>query len=136
MGWLNSNNRKRHQRAVNKIVRKVNKAIEEDPLWRGRFVIRQIQSRFHHYEDGSGSTLWVLLRFYDKKTGITMDIFESSLEISMWNGTKISWAMNKFITEKCQVWQFEDPRKDKMDYRDVKFDEKLNLAYNYYSRFE
>ena len=137
MSWvITSDNRKKHQRAINRVLRRINKSIENDELWRGRFVVRQITSRFEHFEDKSGSTLWVLIRFVDKKTGIVMDMVESSIGLTLWNGSRVSWAMNEFITNKCRVWQESDPRDDKTDYRQVKFDKFLKLEYNYYSKFK
>jgi hypothetical protein len=120
MAWLSSHKRKRHQRAVNKYVRQVNKQIEDDELWRGRFVVKQIKSQFYHYEDGSGATLGIHFRFYDKKTGIIEDWFETSSVINMWHGSRLFWKMNKFITEYCDAWSKEDPRLDTKNYREVK----------------
>jgi hypothetical protein len=123
MSWvITSDNRKKHQRAINRVLRRINKSIENDELWHGRFVVRQITSRFEHFEDKSGSVLWVLIRFVDKKTGIVMDMVESSIGLTMWNGSR--------------VWLNDSPRDDKTDYRQVKFDKFLNLEYNYYSRFK
>ena len=70
-GWLTSKDRKRHQRAMNDIMRQINRYVEIDPLWKGRFYVRQIASQWSEYEDKSGAALWVVLRFYDKKTRIT-----------------------------------------------------------------
>jgi hypothetical protein len=120
--YLSSRKRKRHQRAINKVVRELNKQIENDSLWRGRFVVRQIKSHFHLFSDGSGSILIVKLRFYDKKTGITNDFVFDSYSIIMWDGSKLFWAMNDFIVNTCDVWNSknEDPRKDNTDYRTIK----------------
>lgn len=120
MAWLSSYKRKRHQRVVNKYVRQLNKQIEDDELWRGRFVVKQIKSQFYHYEDGSGATLGVHFRFYDKKTGVTEDWSETSSAINMWSGAELFWQMNHFITQYCDVWSKEKPYEDKTDYREVK----------------
>lgn len=42
--WLTSQNKKRHQRAINKLVREMNRNLERDELWCGRFMIRQDES--------------------------------------------------------------------------------------------
>ena len=34
-GWLISKDRKRHQRAMNDIIRQINRNVENDPLWKG-----------------------------------------------------------------------------------------------------
>lgn len=42
--------RKKVQRKFNRIVRKFNKIIEDDDIWRGRFVIKQIKTRPIDYD--------------------------------------------------------------------------------------
>ena len=116
MGWLTSMNRKVHQRAMNKLVRHMNKQIENDELWLGRFYAKQIASSWHPYEDGSGAALNVRLRFIDRKTGTTYDTHLE--DVNGWRfGAKIFWKMNWFIVDYCDVWRNEDPYKDKIDYR-------------------
>ena len=44
MMWLTSMNKKRHQREMNRLIRKTNKSIEKDELWNGRFCIKQVKS--------------------------------------------------------------------------------------------
>lgn len=107
--WLTSQDRKRHQREMNKLVRKLNKNIENDSLWQGRFYIRQVDSYWYQYEDKSGYELIVTLRFIDKKTGFYWDTREAVNHLRFYNGSRLWWTMNKFITEKTGVWK-EDPR--------------------------
>ena len=65
--WLTSMNQKRHQRAINRLVRDLNKNLEQDDLWLGRFVVRQIESpQWIRYEDGSGAELYVTLELVDR----------------------------------------------------------------------
>lgn len=115
--WRHSSNRKVHQRAVNRVIRYINGSIKRDELWRGRFFIRQYESRFFRYEDGSGSQLLCVLRFYDHKTQKYMDMCASSNQIFIHGGLDIWSAMNYFITRRLNVWRNEDPRADKTDYR-------------------
>ena len=116
-----SMNRKKHQRAVNRIVRGLNKSIENDELWRGRFICRQKEAYFVTYEDRSGSTLTVRLQFYDKKTGITANYFTHSDALTDFFGVgRLFWEMNDFIVNTCDAWGKEDPRQDKTDYREIK----------------
>ena len=71
-GWITSLNKKKHQRAMNALVRDMNKNIATDDLWRGRFYVRQIYApQWYIYNDRSGAELFVHLKFYDKKTGRT-----------------------------------------------------------------
>lgn len=115
--WLTSQNRKVHQRAMNKLIRDMNKNICEDNLWLGRFYVKQINSDWQLYEDGSGAELYVRLRFIDRKTGFTYDTPWET--VNHWRfEARLYWEMNDFIVEKCDVWGKEDPLHDEcIDYR-------------------
>ena len=67
--YKTSSNRKVHQRALNATIRRLNRAIEQDDLWQGRFFVKQEKAAFLPYEDHSGYELYVLLKFCDRKTG-------------------------------------------------------------------
>lgn len=108
-GWLTSKNRKRHQRAMNELMRLINKNIENDDLWKGRFYVRQVAAQWYEYEDKSGAELWVVLRFIDKATGFYWETAETVNHWRWYNGNRLWWAMNDFITEKTNVWQ-SNPR--------------------------
>ena len=97
--WLTSKNRKRHQRAMNKIMREINRNIEQDDLWKGRFYVRQVGAQWYIYPDKSGAELIVRLRFYDKVTGVTKAYVGTSNELRMWNGFRMWLLMNNFIVE-------------------------------------
>lgn len=116
MGWLASNNRKRHQRRMNSYVRKINKIIANDTLWNGRFYIRQKRSSFYHFEDNSGSELYVELEFIDKKTGFSKTYVESVNHFCMYECGRLGYLMNEFITKNCEVWSNDDPYSDKTNY--------------------
>ena len=106
--WLTSKNAKVHQRRMNRAMRDLNKNIEEDNLWRGRFYVHQIARQRHVYEDGSGMELWVTLELVDRKTGRTKQMFES---VNYWTSfcSRLFWEMNEFIINDVDVWS-EDPR--------------------------
>lgn len=105
MGYRYSANRKRHQRQVNKIFRVLNKNIEKDELWQGRFVARQKASYFVQYEDKSGCYLVVVYDFLDKKTGQTSNLYhEQDYALTMFYGSKLFRQMNDFIVLDCDVW--------------------------------
>ena len=119
-GWTFSMSRKKQQRKMNQLVRIMNKNIENDDLWKGRFYCHQVNySPFHVYEDKSGAQLFVTLEFVDKKTNKTMMAADT---VSSWrhiNGYTLWNKMNYFITEWCKVWE-ENPRPNKdnaIDYR-------------------
>lgn len=114
MGYRYSGSRKRHQRQVNKVFRTLNKIIEEDELWQGRFVARQRASYFVQYEDKSGYYLIVVYDFLDKKTGQTSRLYnELGWSLSFFNGTKLFMQMNDFIVLDCDVWGVKQ-KKDKL----------------------
>lgn len=107
MRWLTSMSKKRHQRAMNQLVRKVNKSIEEDDLWHGRFCIQQVKSpQWYVYEDKSGAEYFVHLKFIDRCTGRHWVQAET---VNHWrgsfgNGWHLWEKMNWFIVEYCNVW--------------------------------
>lgn len=115
--WLTSKNRKVHQRAMNKLVRVMNKNIEKDDLWNGRFVVKQEAAQWYLYEDGSGAELFVVLRFIDRCTGRHYEVAEI---VNHWRGPRAHggrlWEkMNWFIVEHCEVWDEEFARKRNLD---------------------
>ena len=114
MGYRYSAKRKRHQRQVNKIFRALNKIIEKDELWQGRFVARQRASYFVQHEDKSGYYLIVVYDFLDKKTGQTSKLYnETDWSLSFFDGTKLFMQMNDFIVLDCDVWGINQ-KKDKL----------------------
>lgn len=115
-------NYKKIQRKVNKIVRKLNKQIEDDELWKGRFYIRQVKRYMKPYDDMSGIDDAFLFEMYDKKTGMKhlSNGWYSYFALKTFN--KLAWDLNNFIVDICKVWQ-EDPRpniNNAIDYRNKK----------------
>lgn len=105
--WIYSCNRKRHQRAINKAIKNMNKNIENDNLWKGRFYCRQIYSPYwERYEDRSGGIMHVNVEFCDKKTQKRWIQLFNTNDIQGW---KFWCAMNDFIVKHIKVWD-EDPR--------------------------
>lgn len=116
--WLTSLDRKAHQRAMNRLIHRFNKALEEDDLWLGRFMVRQDECpQWKRYEDGSGAELWVRLRFIDRATGRYYVKWET---VNVWrglhaNGYEVWHTMNWLITEHWDVWQEDLARERRMD---------------------
>lgn len=94
MYWLNSKKRKRHQRAINQLIRKINKIFCSEERSK-HYNLRQVASEFHIYEDKSGAELIVHLRFTDSKTGYSRDFCESVNVLRFAN--KIYWEINECI---------------------------------------
>lgn len=122
--YLNSNNRQKHQRRINYFMRKINKSIEKDELWHGRFIVRQDCAQWLPYDDNSGWELYVGLRFFDKKTGNSWLLpMKSVNSLCFLDADKIWDDMNSFIVDKCDVWGKEGREalySDKTDWRKVK----------------
>lgn len=117
-GFIHSADRRKHQRRMNQLMRRMNKNIENDTLWRGRFKVISGKTEFFCYEDKSGYELVCEVIFVDKKTGHTARHYDSVNSWSFWNGGQLWRKMNEFITEDCKVWSEKPgPRQDTIDYR-------------------
>lgn len=105
--WLTSKDRKVHQRAINRTVHAINKRLEKDDLWFGRFIVRQYEDapRWRQYEGGSGAELWVKLKFIDRATGRYYVGNHTVNEWCSFNGSRIWRIMNWLITEHWNVWK-------------------------------
>lgn len=105
--WLTSANKKVHQRALNKLVRAFNKSLEQDDLWLGRFMVRQDAAQWVRHDDGSGTELYVRLKFIDRATG---RYYYDCNSVNLWRGLNCSgWRiferMNWLITEHWDIWE-------------------------------
>ena len=112
--------RKRYQRNFTKLVRKYNKAIEDDDLWQGRFVCRQIYSHWENFDDGSGGILHTVIRCVDKQTRQYKDF---TFEYADWIRT-FHWhfsmdILNKFIVEDIDAWRTGNPKEEKQDWTEI-----------------
>lgn len=133
--------RKRYQHKINRLVKDLNKSIEEDSLWNGRFVFHIINTDFERFSDGSGGMLYVVIRGYDKKTNFYKDYsmdYAPYLKLSK----STLWGMaNKFITEDSDTWtKGNNPYKEeKINYTKIKMNEDIwNLKkypFNYFAFF-
>lgn len=101
MNWLSSKNPKVHQRKINRFVRIMNRILENDPLWKGRFYMRQYGATyFQEYEDKSGGNLYVRFKLFDKQTGIIgFSDYESVNHWCFFSGNQLFELMNKFIID-------------------------------------
>ena len=100
VGEIRSLKRKKYQRAVNKLVHKVNKNIKNDWLWNGRFIVRQTNAEFYTFGDFSGALFCVMLECVDTKTGRKAIKSFDNYDID-W---KLYWWINICITEDFKVW--------------------------------
>lgn len=124
MSWMYSCNRKKQQRKMNRYVRAINKNLEMDDLWRGRFYVRQVGSSvFYIYEDKSGASLErIHLIVTDRVTGKTTDGYDSMNGWCHFDGSHLWRFVNDAIVKEFDVWHNEpDPyeikNNPKYDYR-------------------
>ncbi len=96
---MGSHKRRKHQRWLNAFCREVNKTMEHDPLWMGRFVVEQKRTEMHWFPDNSGGVLWCVLQFRDKKTGQTK-FWPTTCFTATWD---IWERMNDFIVNDCKA---------------------------------
>jgi hypothetical protein len=109
-----SHNRRKHQRWFNRYCRNVNKSIEDDNLWLGRFYISQERTHMEWFDDGSGGLMHALITMHDRKTGRTKTRWYDGLDM----GWKFWCDFNNFIIEDCKVWEeVPDVRENRVDYR-------------------
>ena len=111
---MKSHKRKNHQRWFNQYCRYINKCIENDDLWLGRFCVSQNRTRMDWFDDGSGGIMMAELIMRDKKTG--------TVRIGWYDGLDMDWQFwcdfNEFIIRDCKVWEEEpDVRENRIDYR-------------------
>jgi hypothetical protein len=106
MDWICNFNKKKQQRHINKLIRRMNKNIEQDSLWKGRFCARQVGSpQWTVYDDKSGAELFIHLLFIDKKTKKVMLKADTVAAWSLSNAYRLWYDMNYFITEWCETWR-------------------------------
>ena len=106
--WKLTTKRKKVQRHINKVIRDMNRTIECDELWLGRFYCHQTDITFSAAEDGTYLYAVVGVEFVDRKSGKTMhrNFRKEDFMGSAW----LFWLqVNYFITEWCDVWN-ETPR--------------------------
>lgn len=114
---MGSHKRRNHQRWFNQYCRYVNKVIEDDELWLGRFCIKQLSTEMHWFHDGSGGIMRAKIAMWDKKTNIVRINYYTGLDM----GWKFWMDFNNFIIEDCKVWEEKpDIRENRIDFRKVK----------------
>ena len=111
---MKSHNRKNHQRWFNQYCRYVNRTIENDDLWLGRFYVSQARTFMDWFEDGSGGMMSAEIIMHDRKTNRTRCGYYGGLDMD-W---KFWRDFNDFIIEDCKVWEeVPDVRMNRIDYR-------------------
>lgn len=122
-------------------MRQLNKNIEEDNLWKDRFVFRQIDAQFQRFEDGSGGILYTFVRAYDKRTGYYKDYCIEYAPYLHFVGSYLWEMANKFIVEDACVWQQEDRGnlrpETSLDFRSLKVPEEVwKREHNWYRGYK
>ena len=110
---------KKIQRKANREIRKINKNLLEDTLWKGRFYIKQTNRIDRSYSDHSGYFILFTFEIKDLKTNLSKETYYYMN--SEYLSTRFSWTLfeeiNNFIVMDCGVWESGDPREDKTIYR-------------------
>lgn len=110
---IQTDNRRKLKRYVNKIIHRFNKVIADDTLWRGRFEARVESIEYRTYPDGCVE-LYYYYYFIDKATKDKSQVFGESV----WGIPHIFANGNEVIVNKFRVWQGNpNPTIDKTDYR-------------------
>ena len=112
-------------------MRFVNRVVENDDLWQGRFVVRQKKSSWNLFNDGSGGILFTIVDFYDKKTKKHTTRMYEKLAGGHFNFcvNKLFRDMNTFIVEDLDVWKNEKPYDEKQDWRNVPYEKDGEVIY-------
>ena len=110
MSWKTSQNRKVHQRALNALARKINKNVENDSMWKGRYCVRQYRSWWQpDWGEPSYYVFYSQFILYDKKTHKTrFTHIQSANDWLFAHGYKLWREMNDFIID-SGVWK-ENPQ--------------------------
>lgn len=118
IAWKLTTNHKKIQRHINKVLRLMNKNIEQDNLWLGRFYCHQRSIRWDVSEDHTYVYCVVEVEFIDRKTGKTYVTYFHK-EDFMGSTWRFWTAMNNFIVDYCAVWLEVPPPsiKNPWDYR-------------------
>lgn len=128
--------RKKYQNKLNKLVRHLNKLVEQDNEWKGRFIFRQINSKWYKFGDNSGGVLVAFIRAYDKETGYYHDYtyeFAPYLKSNLWH-LHMDIA-SPFIVDHLDYWN--KPKTDK-DYTKINIPtEKIAAGeWNFYEDYD
>ena len=117
--WLETKNLKKIQRRINSIVRDMNTTIYNDPLWKGRFYVRQLDRKVELSDDKSWLHVLFYFEFIDKETNHRYYHWFRK-EDMLGSGWRFWEAMNDFIVVKCHVWDADErPTRDTtIDYRE------------------
>lgn len=111
-------NRRTHQKKANKIFQWLNKSIEDDVVWHGRFVAQQIDSQWEMFPNNLGGRLHIYYELIDKKTkqAKLCHIIEDTSWIEV-----LRQSMKTFIMEDTMAW------KDEMVLTDITDWTKINI---------
>lgn len=128
-------NRKKHQRKFNKVMRNLNKNIQNDKAWNGRFIVRQIHSSAYYFEDGSGMMMHYIVALIDKKTKkMRVEYIDESFSYRY----KLWSAMNQFIVQdigaSCRdgLYGLDTTDYSKIDVKPLSY-KQIRERYNWYS---
>lgn len=104
-GWDDacwSQERKKHKRYMNRLIRGVNKELVEDEMFNGRFSVRQLESAWFN------DLYYVRLELRDSLTGITRQT--SWIRATFLGARNLFNQLNEFIIEDVDFWNKKKKR--------------------------
>ena len=121
---------KKKQHTINKLVRSVNKHLEQDEAFLGRIYLRQYSSGWCEYPDGSGGMWYGVIRIYDKETNMYRSVLGDYYEVQR----KLWQEINDFVIMDLHINTGEAIAAH-VDYRGVKHNPRdAKPFYPYYDK--
>ena len=87
------------QKIINRLVRQINKALEEDQAFYGRIYLRQFSAGWNDFADGSGGMWFGVIRIYDKVTNTYKSVIGNIYEVQR----TLFVEVNDFIVYDLQI---------------------------------
>lgn len=118
--------RKKYQSGLRHLIKDLNKNIENDTLWNGRYVFHIVLTHFERFEDGSGGLLYAVVRGYDKADGYFSDYMVEYAPYLYGCNFDIWKMANHFIVNGSNTYKDgRNPFEQKKDYTKVKVDDEV-----------
>jgi hypothetical protein len=140
---MRNKKRKKYQNQLNKKIKTLNKNLAEDKIFKGRFVMKQIEAEWEQYYDyKNGRTydakegqIFAIIRMYDKKTQLFKDY---SLEYAEWR-IGVDWKLcveiaNDFVCEIRTRKREDYINEEEIDWTKVPLEKiKFHYLYEFYN---
>ena len=105
--------KKQIKKKVNEAIEYVNKIIQDDELWKGRFYMRLDSLTFQRYEDNSGFATQLKVKLVDIETGLLKFFYVDYSHIFL--KQRLATIMNDFIVK--DIRPERKTREESINYR-------------------